>query len=741
MRLAPRLASLASLFLASPLVAQEALTEEDMFPTDRLIEVKIKVDEEDWDTIRNQTRNLLEVLNEKRRLAPIEGPYTYVPADVTIDGRTFKNVGLRKKGFIGSQSDSRPSLKVKLNFTDKKGGIGGLKNLTLNNNKQDATLVNQYMGYRLFNEAGAPAPRTCFAKVSVNGKNLGVYTHVETPRKNFVNREFGTKEGVLYEGTVVDFRKDWEGSFERKFGDKEDGQKKIVEMIKLLDGEGSSKQNLEAIGKLIDLDLFYRFWAVEGLVGFWDGYAANSNNFFVYLNPESNKFQFFPWGADALFSKYSMIDRRRDGPISVKTKGIVSYRLYQLEEGRARYAATMKKLLEEVWKEKELLAETDRLEKLLTPHLNDEQSSFSSSLDKVRQFIRTRRADIEKEVSGSMPKSDRFPDPPPVIPGSIEGLGGGDTLLNAAKKGDLPAIEKHLADGKDVNQKDLFGSSPLSLAALAGKTEAVKLLLEKGANPNIRGGDQGTPLHGAAFLGRLEVVKLLVEHKAELNVKNNRNDTPLDSSAAEWNEQLAGIVQFVGGLLQLKLDTEKIKAGRPKVAAYLREKGAKHGKDLSASGGGGDIWASAKSGDLKQLETLLTKEKVDPDGHDQHGLTPISYAALADKPKAIALLVKHGGKVNAPNRDGGTALHGAAFLGNVASIEVLLTNKADLSAKNGDGQTALDTAAAEWTQELQGFARLIAGFLQLEVDLEKAAEGRPKAAALLKKAQAKSELD
>ncbi|GIT78274.1 MAG: hypothetical protein Ct9H300mP32_6560 [Verrucomicrobiota bacterium] len=50
----------------------------------------------------------------------------------------FEKVGLRKKGFIGSQSSSRPSLKIKLNHTDKEQAIGKLKSLTMNNNKQEA---------------------------------------------------------------------------------------------------------------------------------------------------------------------------------------------------------------------------------------------------------------------------------------------------------------------------------------------------------------------------------------------------------------------------------------------------------------------------------------------------------------------------------------------------------------------------------------------------------------------------
>ena len=39
--------------------------------------------------------------------APLRSPYTYVEASVTIDGVEFPRVGLRKKGFIGSQSTSQ----------------------------------------------------------------------------------------------------------------------------------------------------------------------------------------------------------------------------------------------------------------------------------------------------------------------------------------------------------------------------------------------------------------------------------------------------------------------------------------------------------------------------------------------------------------------------------------------------------------------------------------------------------
>ena len=83
---------------ASPVIAAE-LTLDDIFPTDRVLDVQITIAEEDWDTIRHQSRTFGSALDVRRKTEPIESPYTYVDASVTIDGVSFPEVGLRKKGF------------------------------------------------------------------------------------------------------------------------------------------------------------------------------------------------------------------------------------------------------------------------------------------------------------------------------------------------------------------------------------------------------------------------------------------------------------------------------------------------------------------------------------------------------------------------------------------------------------------------------------------------------------------
>ena len=561
------------------------LTLDDIFPTNRVLDVQITVADEDWDTIRYQSRNFFSALHESRKIAPPEAPYTYVDASVTIDGITFPDVGLRKKGFLGSLSITRPSLKIKLNHTDKDARIEGLTNLTFNNNQQDISLMSQFMGYALFNAAGSPAPRCAYAKVTVNGKNLGIYSHVETVRKSFLRRAFGTDDGTLYEGPYVDFYEGWLGSFEHKTGKDAPGREKIQQLIEVL--EGDSKNIESAIGELVDLDAFYTFWAIEGLLGFWDGYSGNNNNFFIYLNPDTNKFHFLPWGADSLFTKHSKLEHHNNAraPISVKTRGLLTHKLYQQKSSRERYAQTMMGILENHWNEAELLAEIDRIDAMVKPHLVDAQRFFGDkderktysralALQETRKFIRQRRADITEEIADGMPEWRAAPSEPFVTREDDwskrrEKFPGND-IWSAAAFGNIKAIKGHLAKGVDINAKDsTFGSTALSSAALFGHTEVVALLLEAGADVNARNRDGGTPLHNAAFLGQYEAAELLLENGAEINIRNGDGGTPLDATRVDWET-----TGFIAGLLKIRIDREKVETGRTKVVELLHQRGA-----------------------------------------------------------------------------------------------------------------------------------------------------------------------
>ena len=127
------------LLLTANTAQAESLKLDDLFPLDRVLDVRITVTKEGWNTIRRQRREFQNALGAKRQFAPPESPYTYVKGKMTIDGVDFGEVGVRKKGFLGSQSALRPSLKIKLNYVQKNRHLDGLTSLTFNNNRQDRT--------------------------------------------------------------------------------------------------------------------------------------------------------------------------------------------------------------------------------------------------------------------------------------------------------------------------------------------------------------------------------------------------------------------------------------------------------------------------------------------------------------------------------------------------------------------------------------------------------------------------
>ena len=380
---------------ASKASSTSQLTAEQMFANDRVTEVKVELAEDDWDEIRNHARSFGQALGK----TPAANPYNYVKGDVTIDGVLIKDVGIRKKGFLGSLNADRPSLKIKFEEYVKQEPIDGLDRLTLNNNNQDAGRVSQYLTYKLFRDSGTISPRCGFAKVWVNGKYLGLYSNVEAIKPQFLKHAFGDKGGALYEGTVTDFFPTWSQKFEQK---NKAGKKKYIEAVVNVFQEEDF--DVDELGRLVDLDAFMKFWAMESIVGFWDGYCSNQNNYYLYRHPKNDKFYFIPWGTDSSFSENSPIPPYRIVPKSVHAKAILPNRLYRNKETQTQYIETLNLMLEQHWNEDQLFAEIDRLEVLLRPHVMDENRSFDKVLDGYRRFIKSRRERLMAEFKQGPPK-------------------------------------------------------------------------------------------------------------------------------------------------------------------------------------------------------------------------------------------------------------------------------------------------------------------------------------------------
>ena len=436
------------------------------FALDRVLDISIEIAVEDWDTLRHQTRtfeDLFAEIAEYELSRPFADIYTWFPATVTVDGETHTEVGVRKKGFIGSQSDTKPALKLRYDrYVDGQSLGGVMQRMTLNNSVQDPSMINTCLTYGVFAAAGTPASRCNFATVSVNGKDLGLYVHVEEIKAPFLARYFATTEGNLYEGTVSDFTPEFRGTIEKKTNEDAGDWSDVDAVVAAL--QDPSDAGWANLSRLVDLDAFVTFWATEVLVGHWDGYAGNRNNYWFYRDLDG-PFVFIPWGTDDTFhlkDDPNPFDTVSDPPPSVLALTAIPNRLYNDSYWRAQYVERLKHLLETVWDEEALLASVEEMAAIVQEHaLAEDRAEAAADAERVRQFIKKRRAEILDDLT---PEPPEWPGPDFAAEpaGPAGGTGGGSAEPAPVDVGLV--INEVAAKGDPLDWFELHNSSEEYLA-------------------------------------------------------------------------------------------------------------------------------------------------------------------------------------------------------------------------------------------------------------------------------------
>jgi len=116
------------------------------------------------------------------------------------------------------------------------------------------------------------------------------------------------------------------------------------------------------------------------------------------------------------------------------------------------------------------------------------------------------------------------------------------TLHAAAKAGDVEALNKLVEEGKDVDEPNERGVSPLGIAVGFNRIEVIKALLAKGAKVDATDSQGNTAMHYACGYGRKDAAEVLAGVDADLEPKNKAGQTPRD--VAGMNKEKA-MVEWV----------------------------------------------------------------------------------------------------------------------------------------------------------------------------------------------------
>lgn len=269
-----------------------------------------------------------------------------------------------------------------------------------------------------------------------------------------------------------------------------------------------------------------------------------------------------------------------------------------------------------------------------------------------------------------------------------------ETIHEAALKGDLADVKRHLQRGVAVNATDNFGMTPLHWAITSGHKDLAGWLIGKSAEVNATDKKGITPLSLVAAKGNKELAEWLIGKGAKVNTTDKDGDTPLHTAIRNGHADMA----------ELLIAND----------ANTNSKGRNGWTQLHVVAGCS----------LKAVAELLIAKGADVNAKDARNRTPLFLAANNGHEAVAELLIAKGADVNAKDEDGETPLHAvsggdsnekmmeilslgfkavesgreADLVGSIITkahvvvVELLIAKGADVNAKDYKGHSPLWTA-------------------------------------------------
>lgn len=229
---------------------------------------------------------------------------------------TLRDVGFRLRGNT-SRYSKKKSFKISFNEYVSGQRYQDVKKINLNGQHNDPTLIREKLFYDTWLKTGFVERRTSFVRLYINHAYYGLYTNLEEFDKDWLQRVYGQKDGNLYKCTYpadLAFKgydqqsyKDISSSsstggraYELQTNQTADDYSDLVTLIVALNqpDDGTWATQIE---KLVNVKDLLKAFALDVATGNWDDYMYNMNNYFLYHNTATGKFEYITYDTDNTF--------------------------------------------------------------------------------------------------------------------------------------------------------------------------------------------------------------------------------------------------------------------------------------------------------------------------------------------------------------------------------------------------------------------------------------------------------
>ncbi|MCF8404897.1 MAG: CotH kinase family protein, partial [Bacteroidales bacterium] len=230
----------------------------------------------------------------------------------TTDGviETVENIGFRLRGNT-SRYSGKKSFKVSFNTFEPGRKWHGLEKMNLNGEHNDPSVSRSKICWDLLKDFGIAAPRSNHVELYINGNYHGLYLNVEHIDEEFVESRFGNKDGNLYKclypadldfmGSNPELYKEnlyGRRTYDLKTNTAYDDYSDLAHFIDVLNNTTPGNDFICEMEKVFNIYDYLKIIVIDIYTANWDGYIYNKNNFYLYHNTETGKFEYINYDMD-----------------------------------------------------------------------------------------------------------------------------------------------------------------------------------------------------------------------------------------------------------------------------------------------------------------------------------------------------------------------------------------------------------------------------------------------------------
>ena len=324
--------------------------------------------------------------------------FEYARAGLELDGQRFDDIAVRHKGngsYLRGRQWNKISLKLDLNKLVNGQSVAGATTLNFQNNITDISWMNEVLAYRLYRDAGVPAPRSSFVKVYVTVAGhlqrsyMGLYSISENIDDNFLSARYGSKQGIILKPSTsrpfTFISENW-ASYLQTYDPKSDmsdaEQRWVIEFCRFV--STATDAEFEArIGEYVDLDQFARYFAVLAWIANSDSLLQIGQNYYTYVTPRTPRLIFAAWDQDGSFGNFRnsattwAIDRPWSGTNTFLR------RIYGVERFRLAYMGYLAEFSDTIFKPERFAQQIAAIAPVIRPAIAEEGTQWLTGFDQV----------------------------------------------------------------------------------------------------------------------------------------------------------------------------------------------------------------------------------------------------------------------------------------------------------------------------------------------------------------------